>query len=209
MEQKIIITISRQYGSGGRLVAKKLAQALNIAFYDNELISLAAEKSGISQKYFADAEAAPVGNILLSLSTLTPSAKVNEIYGLPINEKVFLVQSQIIKELAEKKSCVIVGRCADYILKDFAHCSNIFIQADMGDRVKRALNEYGLSSQHAESMVSKTDKRRANYYNYFTNNKWGNINNYDLVLNTSKIGIDSAAEIIKSYVQLKEDWLAK
>lgn len=209
MEQKVIITISRNYGSGGRLVAKKLAQALDIAFYDNELISLAAEKSGISHKYFADAEAAPVGNILLSLSTLTPSAKVNEIYGLPINEKVFLVQTQIIKELAQKSSCVIVGRCADYILKDFPHCSNVFIQADIDDRVARAVSEYGLSSQNVESMVNKTDKRRANYYNYFTNNKWGNIKNYDLVLNTSKIGIENAVEMIQNYVLLKEKWLAK
>lgn len=205
MKENTIITISRQYGSGGRLVGRKLAEALGISFYDNELIALSAEKSGIAQKYFAEAESVPVGNILLSLSTLTPAAGLNEVYGLPLNEKVFLVQSQVIKDLAEKESCVIVGRCADYVLQGYPNCINVFVHAPLKDRVNRVINEYKMPHKNIENMINKTDKRRANYYSYFTNQKWGRIENYELVLDSSKIGIDHAVEVIETYVRLKRD----
>lgn len=200
MCQNTVITISRQYGSGGRIIGKKLAEDLGIPFYDNELITLAAEKTGLSKDYFKDSETASVGNILLSLSTFTPSS---EIYGLPLNERIFLVQSKIIKDLAEENSCVIIGRCADFILQDYPNCTNIFIHANLDDRVKRAIHTYGLEEKNAENVVLKTDKKRASYYSYFTNKKWGKAENYELVLSSSKIDIDNAVEIIKTYIKLK------
>ena len=205
MSEKIIITISREYGSGGRLVGKKLAQLLNIPFYDNELITLAAEKTGLSKDYFKDAESSSVGNMLLSLSNLLPNNSPHEIYGLPLNEKIFLVQSQVIRDVAEKGSCVIIGRCADYVLKDNPYCTNVFIHADMKDKIRRTVDVYELTEKNVEYTIVKTDKRRANYYSYFTNQKWGQAENYELILNSSKIGIDNAAEVIKTYVLLKQN----
>lgn len=199
MNKHKIITISRQYGSGGRIVGKLLAERLNIPFYDNELITLAAEKTGLSKECFVNAEETSTGNLLLSLTTLTPSV---ESFGLPLNEKIFLVQSQVIKEVAEKGSCVIVGRSADYILSDMENCINVFLQADLKDRINRAVAQYGLAEKNAEAAVIKTDKRRANYYNYFTGLKWGTAENYDLILNTSRMELEKIVDVIEKYISL-------
>ena len=200
MNQNKIITISRQYGSGGRIVGKKLADALGIPFYDNELITMAAEKTGLSVECFKDAEKTSVGNLFFSLTSLTPSI---DSVGLPLNEKIFLVQSQVIKEVAAEGPCVIVGRSADYVLSENPNCINIFLQADLSDRVERAIHTYHHDPQGAEAMVLKTDKRRANYYNYFTGGKWGKAENYDLILNTSRMDLDKIVEVIKTYVSLR------
>ena len=200
MNQHKIITISRQYGSGGRIVAKKLADALGIAFYDNELITMAAEKTGLSVECFKDAEKTSVGNLFFSLTSLTPSL---DSVGLPLNEKIFLVQSQVIKEVAAEGPCVIVGRSANYVLQDNPNVINVFLQADLPDRVERAINTYNQDPDGAEAMVIKTDKRRANYYNYFTGGKWGKAENYDLILNTSRMDLDKIVEVIKTYVSLR------
>ncbi len=200
MTQNKIITISRQYGSGGRIVAKKLADALGIPFYDNELITMAAEKTGLSVECFKDAEKTSIGNLFFSLTSLTPSM---DSVGLPLNEKIFLVQSQVIKEVAAAGPCVIVGRSAKYVLEDHPNVVNVFLQADLPDRVKRAVEAYGQDPEHAEAMVIKTDKRRANYYNYFTGEKWGKAENYDLILNTSRMDLDKIVEVIKTYVSLR------
>lgn len=199
MDKHKIITISRQYGSGGRIVGKLLAERLGIPFYDNEIISLAAEKTGLSKECFVNAEETSTGNLLLSLTTLTPSV---ESFGLPLNEKIFLVQSQVIKEVAEKGSCVIVGRSADYILSETENCINVFLQADLKDRIDRAVAQYDLPEKNAEAAVIKTDKRRANYYNYFTGLKWGAAENYDLILNTSRMDLEKIVDIIEKYVSL-------
>lgn len=199
MDQHKIITISRQYGSGGRIVGKLLAERLGIPFYDNEIITLAAEKTGLSKECFVHSEETSAGNLLLSLTTLTPSV---ESFGLPLNEKIFLVQSQVIKEVAEKSSCVIVGRSADYILSDMENCINVFLQADLKDRISRAVAQYDLPEKNAEAAVIKTDKRRANYYNYFTGLKWGSAENYDLILNTSRMELEKIVDVIEKYVSL-------
>lgn len=204
MSCNTIITISRQYGSGGRTIGKKLAQHLEIPFYDNELISISADKSGISQTYFKDAESTAINNIVLSLSTLAPTT---EIYGLPLNEKIFLIQSKVIKDLAEEGPCVIVGRCADYILQNYDNCVNVFIHSSLANRVRRAVTSYNLPEKGAETAVSKTDKRRANYYNYFTNKRWGDAQNYELVLNSDKIGLDNTVELIQDYIKRKQAYL--
>ena len=200
MNQNKIITISRQYGSGGRIVAKKLADALGIPFYDNELITMAAEKTGLSVECFKDAEKTSIGNLFFSLTSLTPSI---DAVGLPLNEKIFLVQSQVIKEVAAEGPCVIVGRSANYVLQDTPNVINVFLQGDLEDRVKRAIDTYGQDAEGAEALVVKTDKRRANYYNYFTGGKWGKAENYDLILNTSRMDLDKIVEVIKTYVSLR------
>ena len=200
MNQNKISTISRQYGSGGRIVAKKLADALGIPFYDNELITMAAEKTGLSVECFKDAEKTSIGNLFFSLTSLTPSI---DAVGLPLNEKIFLVQSQVIKEVAAEGPCVIVGRSANYVLQDNPNVINVFLQGDLEDRVKRAIDTYGQDAEGAEALVVKTDKRRANYYNYFTGGKWGKAENYDLILNTSRMDLDKIVEVIKTYVSLR------
>lgn len=200
MNQNKIITISRQYGSGGRIVAKKLADALGIPFYDNELITMAAEKTGLSVECFKDAEKTSIGNLFFSLTSLTPSI---DAVGLPLNEKIFLVQSQVIKEVAAEGPCVIVGRSANYVLQDNPNVINVFLQGDLEDRVKRAIDTYGQDAEGAEALVVKTDKRRSNYYNYFTGGKWGKAENYDLILNTSRMDLDKIVEVIKTYVSLR------
>ena len=194
MNQNKIITISRQYGSGGRIIGKKLAEALGIPFYDNELITMAAEKTGLSVECFKDAEKTSVGNLFFSLTSLTPSI---DSVGLPLNEKIFLVQSQVITEVAEEGPCVIVGRSANYVLSENPNCINIFLQADLPDRVERAIHTYHHDPQGAESMVIKTD------YNYSTGGKWGKAENYDLILNTSRMDLDKIVEVIKTYVSLR------
>ena len=200
MKQNKIITISRQYGSGGRIVGKKLADALGVPFYDNELINLAAEKTGLSKECFKEAENTSTGNLLFSITSL---ASGMDSCGLPQSEKIFLVQSQVIKEVAEEGSCVIVGRSANYVLSENPNCINVFLQADLKDRVERAVRHYDLPEKNAEAAVIKTDKRRANYYNYFTGGKWGKAENYDLILNTSRLDLDHVVEVIKAYVSYR------
>lgn len=200
MNQNKIITISRQYGSGGRIIGKKLADALGVPFYDNELINLAAEKTGLSKECFKEAENTSAGNLLFSITSL---ASGMDSCGLPLSEKIFLVQSQVIKEVAEEGSCVIVGRSANYVLSENPNCINIFLQADLKDRVQRAIQQYDLPEKNAEAAVIKTDKRRANYYNYFTGGKWGKAENYDLILNTSRLDLDHVVDVIKAYVSYR------
>ena len=200
MKQNKIITISRQYGSGGRIVGKKLADALGVPFYDNELINLAAEKTGLSKECFKEAENTSTGNLLFSITSL---ASGMDSCGLPLSEKIFLVQSQVIKEVAEEGSCVIVGRSANYVLSENPNCINVFLQADLKDRVERAVRHYDLPEKNAEAAVIKTDKRRANYYNYFTGGKGGKAENYDLILNTSRLDLDHVVEVIKAYVSYR------
>ena len=202
-----IITVSRAYGSGGHEIGKRLAMELGIPYYDNELISLAAEQSGLSKEIIKNAENIPTSNILYSLSRLGPSA---EVYGMPLSEKIFSAQSKAILELASKGSCVIIGRCADYVLKDFEDCIHIFITASLPTRVRRAVAEYQLFPENAEKKVIKTDRSRELYYNYHTGLKWGDSSNYDFIINTDHTGIEDAVVLIKSYVLLrKQEGLTK
>ena len=155
--KNVIITISRQYGSGGRQIAQLLSKELNIPYYDNELISMAAEKSGIKDEIFKDAELQAGNNFLYLLSRLGPETQV---YGMPFNEKIFNIQSQVIRDLAAKGPCVIVGRCADYVLNDYQNTVNVFTYARFQTRVARAVTEYGLNRENAEKDVRKVDKAR-------------------------------------------------
>lgn len=200
-----VITISRQYGSGGRFVGRKLAEALNIPFYDKELITMAAEESGMSRELFEKADEKASNSLLYTLSMnsylLHGMAGVPD---LPLNDKVFLVQSEVIRKIADKGPCVIVGRCADYILRELPNCVNVYIYSDMEDRVARATTYYNLSADRAKEQIQKTDKKRATYYNFYTNLKWGRAENYDLSLNSAKIGIDGCVDVICRFVNCAE-----
>ena len=156
-----IFTIGRQYGSGGRLIGKKLAEDLGIPFYDKELLTIAAKESGFCQEIFETHDEKPTSSFLYSL--------VMGGYGsdsMPLNHKLFLAQFETIKKIAKQGPCVIIGRCADYALEEMDNVVNVFIHADMESRVKRVVEEYGDDPKKAEDIISKTDKKRANYYNY-------------------------------------------
>lgn len=202
MKKKTIITISRQFGSGGREVGKKLAEALGIPFYDKELIEMAAKESGIDEELFEDEEyRTSRGFYLLGAIGFTLGSPITSISEMSLNDRLFLVQSETIENLAEKGPCVIVGRCADYVLQEKYDTINVFIHANMKDRRERAIHSYEVDERNIEASMAKIDKRRANYYNYYTDRKWGAAENYDVVLNSSKFGIDGCVEIIKSLIK--------
>lgn len=199
---KSVITISRQYGSGGRFIAKKLAEKLGIPYYDHEIISLAAKESGYSEAIFEKAEQLSTHSFLYSLSMF---GSPDGLYGLPLADKVYLAQSEIIKQCAEKGACVIVGRCSDYVLKDFDNVINFFIYSDEKSKVERAVKYYGLSAEKAGSELKTKDKKRAAYYNYYTSQRWGDAENYHLSLNSDSIGIDACVDILASFVMAREN----
>lgn len=198
MKHKTVITISRQYGSGGREIGRKLAEELGIPFYDKELISLTAKKSGLGEDWLREVDEKASSSLLYSLSM---TGSMGSGFDLPLNDKVFLLQSDIIREVAKEGSCVIVGRCADYVLKEEARCINLFIHADLSKRVERAVQVYNQPAAKAESIVLKTDKRRATYYNYYTGIKWGGVENYDLSLDSGRVGPEGAVKVIKAFIE--------
>lgn len=188
-----VITIAREYGSGGRLIGEAVAKSLGIPFYDKELILMAAKKSGFSEEYIRRTEQIKSASFLYSLYMTSQV--------LPMSDQIFLVQSKIIQELAEQGPCVIVGRCADYVLRNDPNCMNIFIHAPTAERVRRAVEEYGEQASNMEDFVRKQDKKRSSYYNYFSQNKWGNAKNYHLSIN-SILGIAQCAKLIEDAVKI-------
>ncbi len=204
MNNKYVITISRQFGSGGRAVGQKLAQKLDIPFYDKELISLAAKESGMNPEVFKSIDETAANSLLYSLSMGMYNFNGPLAMGdLPVNDKLYLLQHQLIKEIATKGPSVIVGRCADYVLKDNPHTINVFIYADMEYRKKRAVTVHNIEERRAETIINKTDKTRANYYSFYTGQKWGIAQNYDLCIDSSKLSDDKIVELICSYINLK------
>lgn len=190
-----VITIGRQYGSGGRFIARKLAEMLNVNFYDNELLTTAASQSGMSKTILDNYDEKKDG----FFSGVVPST-----FGadMSLSQKVFLAQFEAIKMIADRESCVIVGRCADYVLRENKNVVNVFITAPIEDRVKRAVKYYNLDEKKAKETIIKMDKKRASYYNFYSDKKWGKADSYNLTID-SNIGIDEACEVIKSYVEKK------
>ena len=200
MAKSTVITISRQYGSGGRLIGKKLAEKFDIPFYDKELIELAVEESGFSKEIFEKVDERASSSLLYTLS-VTPGLMHGGLTGmadLPLNDKVFLVQTKIIKDVAAKGGCVIVGRCADFILRDRADLLKVFIHADPAFRADRIVRVYGEREDSPEKRIRDKDKRRMAYYRYYTDIDWGVAKNYDICLDSGTIGIDRCADIIFS-----------
>ncbi|HIT67269.1 MAG TPA: cytidylate kinase-like family protein [Candidatus Merdisoma merdipullorum] len=206
MANNTIITIARQYGSGGHDVGKKLAEELNIPFYDKELLERAAKDSGFCQEIFENYDEKPTNSFLYSLVMDTYSMGYSSaaFAEMPLNHKIFLAQFNAIKDIAKEGPCVIVGRCADYALADFPNVVNVYLYADMKDRIARIARRHDLTDAKAKDMIQKTDKSRASYYNYYTNKKWGEATGYDLCLNTGTLGIDGTIHMIREFAAYKE-----
>lgn len=201
---KIIITIARQYGSGGRYIGELIAKALDIPFYDQNLITLAAEKSDLCHEAAAEADERNASSLLYTLAMGSTAMLHSPHYNMPINDKLFLVQSEIIKEAAAKGSAVIVGRCADYVLRDDPNTLSIFIHADSKVRAKNIAERNGITESEALTLIAKTDRRRANYYNFYTGKRWGEMTGYDLCVNAGKLGAERAAKLIADYAKMLE-----
>ena len=202
---KYIITIGRQFGSGGRSIGQKIAEKLDIHFYDKELISIAAKESGTDPEIFKDVDEKAANSLLYSLSTgmYGFGSGFSAMGDLPVNDKLYLLQHKIIKEIAEKESCVIVGRCADYVLRENPDCVNIFIYADMAFRKEQSVKKHGIDEARAEHIINKTDKSRANYYSFYSGQKWGMAENYDLCINSSKLSEDKIVDLIIDYIKAR------
>ena len=182
-----IITVGREHGSGGRLVAKRLSELLKIPFYDKELIQLAAEESGLSEQCVEEAEQKHISGLLYSF--------YYDSNNLPVSDRVFLAQAEVICRVAKEGPCVIVGRCADYVLQSRDDCLNTFVYAPMEARIRRLTDEYKSIHKDPRAYLTRYDKRRAAYYQFFTGNNWGDYRNYHLMVN-SEIGLDEAAAAI-------------
>lgn len=204
MEKKVIVTIGRQTGSGGRLVAKKLAEELNIPYYDKEVLEEAAKNSGFSKEFLEKNDEKTPNSLLYAFAMNTYA------YGgigeeLPVGTKLYLAQFEAVKSVAAKGSCVLVGRCADYFLRDEEGLVRVFISADYKDRLFHIAKAKGLKEKEAREIIKKRDKSRAAYYDFNTDGKWGSASNYDLCLNTTRLGIDGCVEMIKKFIEIKKD----
>lgn len=199
-----VITIGRQYGSGGRELGQILAKNLGFEFYDEELVTMAAEKNKMHKDILRAVDEKATKSLLYTLVTGSDLRFFNTSmqYEMPINDKLFITQSEIIKNLADKSSCVIVGRCADYVLRDSAQkCLHLFIHADLEHRIQRICQKYDLTPEKAKDKINKVQKSRKTYYNYYSNREWGNVSNYDLCVNTGTLGLQKAAEVIEEFVK--------
>ncbi len=208
MEFNTIAAIGRQYGSGGREIGEMLSEMMGVPFFDRELIAIAAEKSGVSKDVYSHIDETATNSLLYALSTgaYTFSSHFTTVSDLPLNDKLYIIQTNLIKDIVRQNgSCVIVGRCADYILKDDPRCASFFIHAPMKDRIARIMEKENLSAAQAESRIIKTDKKRANYYNFYTNRDWGDIKNYELSINSAALGKKKTAEFIFEYIKKREN----
>ncbi|HEX3039686.1 MAG TPA: cytidylate kinase-like family protein [Caproiciproducens sp.] len=203
---KVIISISRQFGSGGREIGQKLAEDLNIPFYDKKRIAIIAQQSGISNELFEKANEKAGSSLLYSLvmGSYTFGSHVPPDSGTPINDRLFSIQADIIKQAAADDPCIFVGRCADYALREYKNVFRVFIRADQSFRMERAVSEYKIKPEEAAEFLVKKDRQRANYYSCYTQKKWGDPDNYHLVLDSSAFGIRDAVELIKSAAAMLE-----
>ena len=206
MDEKFVINIGRQLGSGGREIGEKLATRLGISFYDKELINLASEESGLCREFFekADERAAQgiVGGLFGARFPFIGDGAIPTMNCLS-NDALFKVQSDVIRKLAEEKSCLFVGRCADYILRDHPRCANVFISASREERIARLCRIHSISKNEAEDMMNRADKKRSEYYNYYSYKTWGAAATYHLCIDSSALGIERTIDFIEVFVKQK------
>ncbi len=190
-----IITIARQFGSGGREIGEKLSKKLEIPLYDRSLVEMAAEKMGISPISVEEVDETALHSFL---STYRVPKQPNDVtgYGLPLNDSTYLTQTALIQALAKEGPCIIVGRCADYILREQPGLIDVFLCADTEDRIARIMKRYKVSRKDAASAVRHTDSRRRNYYENYTKQTWGSIESHQMLLNVSKLGMERTVELI-------------
>ena len=205
MEKRVVVTIGREYGSGGHEIGMKLAKELGVRCYDKELLKLASKESGICEELFSNHDEKPTNSLLYSLVMDTYSLGYSSptFVDMPINHKVFLALFDAIKHLAEKENCVIVGRCADYILRDCPDLVSVFVHANSDFRAARVAEEYRVSESKARDMLVKTDKKRASYYNFQSEKKWGMASSYNLSVESSALGIEGSVELIADYIRYR------
>lgn len=206
MTCKSVITIGRQYGSGGHEIGKRLAADLGIPCYDKELLDRASKESGLCKELFENHDEKPTSSFLYSLvmDTYSMGYVSPALAEMPIDHKIFLAQFNTIKQIAQEGPCVIVGRCADYALADFPNLISVFIYGSMKAKTERIMEEYQLSESKAKERIIKTDKRRASYYNYYSSKRWGDVNSYNLCVDSSALGIDRTVQFLKEYIALRE-----
>lgn len=204
MSNNLVITIGREFGSKGHDIARKLSEIMGIKMYDKELISIVAKNHGYSEDVLHDIDETATNSFLYALSTGAHTHHTAMFTGIhmPMTDRAFIACSQVIKEIAENESCIIVGRCGDSILKEHENLFRVFIHADLEDRIDRICEFEKISRKEAEALIKKEDRRRAGYHNYYADTKWGNTKTYDLCIN-SAIGVDKAAELIKFAVENK------
>ena len=199
---KSIITVGRQFGSGGHEIAEKLAKKLDIPFYDKELLKRAAKESGLCEEIFENFDEKPSSSFLYSLVMDPYSLGYSgNGYEMPLNHKVFLAAFDTIKKIADEGPSVIVGRCADYALQDYDNVISVFIKAPIDDRIKRISDKYELTELKAKDMIYKKDKQRAGYYNYYSTKKWADIKSYDLIIDSMVLGVEGTVELLADYVE--------
>ena len=197
MQKHIVITISREYGSGGRYIGELLAKRLGIKFYDKEFITTVAKETGLTEEYVKNNEQRR--NILDTLNN-------GYYFGLTNSGELFIKESELIKRIANKESCVIIGRCADFILSDMPNVIKIFVYSDIKDKINRATKYYGLKEETAEKEINRINKLRANHYKYYTGGKqWNNYLNYDICINSDKLGAEKSAELIENIINDKTE----
>ena len=198
-----VITIGRQFGSGGHEIGQRVADYFGIKCYDKELLSRAAKESGFCEEMIQNHDERPTNSFLYNLVMDTYSFGYNSssFVDMPISQKVFLAQFDTIKKIADEGPCVIVGRCADYALAEYKNCINIFIHANEENKIKRVMEKFDLSEQKAKEMMIKKDKQRQSYYNYYSSKKWGRSDNYDISINSSKLGIEGTVNLLISYIE--------
>ncbi len=206
---KSIITVGRQFGTGGHEIGQKLAEKLGIKCYDKDLIKRVAQESGLCPEILENNDERPTSSFLYNLVMDTYSFGItNTNYvDMPISHKVFLAQFDTIKKIANEGPCVIVGRCADYALADYDNVLNLFIYGDMDKRISRVMNKYSVSEKEARDMIIKKDKQRASYYNYYSTKKWGKAETYNLCVDSTLLGRDGTVNLLYQFVMDYEDMI--
>jgi len=206
MIEKFVVNVGRQLGSGGREISAELAKRLNISYYDKELLNVASEESGLCKEFFekADEQASqPLTGGLFGLRfPFSGNSMVNTLNYLS-NDALFQIQSDAIRKLAEEKSCLFIGRCADYILRENPRCVNIFISASLPFRVNRISSIENISAEKAEEKINRVEKRRAEFYNYYSNKRWGAAESYHLCIDSSVLGIAKTTDFIEQFIRAK------
>ncbi len=197
----MIVTIDRKYGSGGRLIGEKLSKLLGYRFFDRELLKIAAQESGMHEDVVQHFDEKPTGSLLYS-TYLYATLPVTD--ALPLNQKLAFAQFEVIRRVAEEGNCVIVGRCADYVLQERTDCLNVFITATNPVRRQRLIQYYGVPEELTEKTIRKQDKMRAEYYNFFTQRKWGDASNYHICLDAGRLSLDGAAQLLADAVHQLE-----
>ena len=204
MSKKIIITIARQFGSGGREIGEHISEILGIPLVDQELVKDAASKGELNEEIISTSEETATNSLLytLAMGSNVLGTTMHFGYKMPINDRLFILQSEAIKEYAAKGSCVIIGRCADYVLREEPSLFRIFVYGDLDHRAARVRERHPeIKSSQVIDVINKTDKRRASYYNFYTGNKWGKYDNYDMAINSSTFGVLETAKIIAAAVE--------